>query len=194
MVEGFFATAFRSGLQPVELAKRILREMDAGKSVGVKGVWAPNHFVFTLSSEDAELRVTAVRALGKLAAAEHREPIVERLRDPAWFVRAAAARALQSSGEDAAVDDALGQALRDSEWWVRANAARSLARRGETGVARLAAALEGDDRYARDAALSALASPAALSLAESRLRPLAAAHPEDPVLVGLFARARTLQT
>jgi len=54
MVEGFFATAFRSGLQPVELAKRILRDMDAGKSVGVKGVWAPNHFVFTLSSEDAE--------------------------------------------------------------------------------------------------------------------------------------------
>jgi hypothetical protein len=54
MVEGFFATAFRSGLQPVELAKRILREMDSGKSVGVKGVWAPNHFVFTLSSEDAE--------------------------------------------------------------------------------------------------------------------------------------------
>jgi len=54
MVEGFFATAFRSGLQPVELAKRILREMDAGKTVGVKEVWAPNHFVFTLSSEDAE--------------------------------------------------------------------------------------------------------------------------------------------
>jgi len=54
VVEGFFATAFRSGLQPVELAKRILREMDAGKTVGVKGVWAPNHFVFTLSPEDAE--------------------------------------------------------------------------------------------------------------------------------------------
>jgi hypothetical protein len=54
MVEGFFATAFRSGLQPVELAKRILREMDAGKTVGVRGVWAPNHFVFRLSPEDAE--------------------------------------------------------------------------------------------------------------------------------------------
>ena len=54
MVEGFFATAFRSGLQPVELAKRILREMDAGRTVGVRGVWAPNHFVFTLSPEDAE--------------------------------------------------------------------------------------------------------------------------------------------
>src|SRR5207247_8698732 len=52
VVEGFFATAFRSGLQPVELAKRILREMDAGKTVGVKGVWAPNHVVVTLSAED----------------------------------------------------------------------------------------------------------------------------------------------
>ncbi len=54
MVEGFFATAFRSGLQPVELAKRLLREMDAGKTVGIHGVWAPNHFVFSLSPDDSE--------------------------------------------------------------------------------------------------------------------------------------------
>jgi hypothetical protein len=52
LVEGFFATTFRSGLQPVELAKRVMREMDAGKTVGVRDVWAPNHFVFTLSEED----------------------------------------------------------------------------------------------------------------------------------------------
>jgi len=63
MVEGFFATAFRSGLQPVELAKRILREMDAGRTVGVRGVWAPNHFVFTLSPEDAERFQQAEEAL-----------------------------------------------------------------------------------------------------------------------------------
>ncbi len=41
IVEGFFATTFRSGLQPVELAKRMMREMDATKTVGVKEVWAP---------------------------------------------------------------------------------------------------------------------------------------------------------
>ena len=41
LVEGFFATTFRSGLQPVELAKRMMREMDASKTVGVKEVWAP---------------------------------------------------------------------------------------------------------------------------------------------------------
>lgn len=52
LVEGFFATTFRSGLQPVELAKRVMREMDAGKTVGVRDVWAPNHFVFTMSEED----------------------------------------------------------------------------------------------------------------------------------------------
>ena len=53
LVEGFFSTTFRSGLQPVELAKRVMREMDAGKTVGVRDVWAPNRFVFELSTEDA---------------------------------------------------------------------------------------------------------------------------------------------
>ena len=33
LVEGFFAKAFRSGVQPVELAKRLLREMDANQTI-----------------------------------------------------------------------------------------------------------------------------------------------------------------
>ena len=52
VVEGFFAKTFRSGLQPVELAKRVLREMDSGKTVGVREVWAPNHFEIALSPVD----------------------------------------------------------------------------------------------------------------------------------------------
>jgi len=63
LVEGFFATTFRSGLQPVELAKRVLREMDAGKTVGVHDVWAPNRFVFSLSSVDGERFEQAEQAL-----------------------------------------------------------------------------------------------------------------------------------
>lgn len=63
LVEGFFATAFRSGLQPVELAKRLLREMDAGTTVGVREVWAPNHFVFVLSPKDRERFEQAEQAL-----------------------------------------------------------------------------------------------------------------------------------
>ena len=54
LVEGFFATTFRSGLQPVELAKRLMREMDASRTVGVREVWAPNRFVFSLSEQDAQ--------------------------------------------------------------------------------------------------------------------------------------------
>lgn len=54
LVEGVFAKAFRTGLQPVELAKRILREMDAGRTLGVREVWAPNRFAFRISRQDAE--------------------------------------------------------------------------------------------------------------------------------------------
>ena len=54
LVEGLFSKMFRSGVQPVELAKRILREMDARKTVGVSEIWAPNRFEFSLSPSDAE--------------------------------------------------------------------------------------------------------------------------------------------
>ena len=53
LVEGLFSKTFRSGVQPVELAKRVMREMEDGRSVGVSEVWAPNHFVILLSSEDS---------------------------------------------------------------------------------------------------------------------------------------------
>ncbi len=63
LVEGFFASAFRSGVQPVELAKRLMREMDANKTVGVREVWAPNRFGFTLSEADGERFEQAEHAL-----------------------------------------------------------------------------------------------------------------------------------
>ena len=63
LVEGFFAKTFGGGVQPVELAKRILREMDAGKTVGVSEVWAPNHFAFTLPPADADRFKQAEQAL-----------------------------------------------------------------------------------------------------------------------------------
>ena len=63
LVEGFFATTFRSGMQPVELAKRMMREMDASKTVGVREVWAPNRYVFTLSESDGKRFEQAEQAL-----------------------------------------------------------------------------------------------------------------------------------
>src|SRR5213078_2994520 len=52
LVEGVFAKAFKSGLQPVELGRRLTREMDANRTLGVRGTIAPNHFVFELSQSD----------------------------------------------------------------------------------------------------------------------------------------------
>src|SRR5207302_4043549 len=53
-VEGAFAKAFRSGLQPVELGRRLSREMDLQRTVGVNGLIAPNRFKVALSPSDAE--------------------------------------------------------------------------------------------------------------------------------------------
>ncbi len=54
LVEGAFSKAFRSGLQPVEIGRRLVREMDAGRTLGVRGTVVPNHFTVLLSADDLE--------------------------------------------------------------------------------------------------------------------------------------------
>ena len=53
-VEGFFAKLFRSGLQPVELAKALQRYAGKHQQIGVAGVLVPNHYRFDLSPDDYE--------------------------------------------------------------------------------------------------------------------------------------------
>ena len=65
LVEGLFSKTFRAGVQPVELAKRLIKEMDTGRTVGVNEVWAPNHFEFTLSPGDRERLAHAEAAITK---------------------------------------------------------------------------------------------------------------------------------
>jgi hypothetical protein len=76
-IEGFFKAAFRSGLQPVEIAKQILREMDAHKTVGVREVWVPNRYVIHVSSEDrdrfANMEGALVRELENVVVEGSRE-------------------------------------------------------------------------------------------------------------------------
>jgi pSer/pThr/pTyr-binding forkhead associated (FHA) protein len=52
LVEGAFAKAFRSGLQPVEIGRRMTREMDQQRTVAPRGTLTPNHFTVALSTED----------------------------------------------------------------------------------------------------------------------------------------------
>lgn len=55
MVEGTFSRVFRSGLRPVEIGRRVIREMDSNRQVGVTGgTIVPNHFRVWLSPADDE--------------------------------------------------------------------------------------------------------------------------------------------
>ena len=55
MVEGAFARVFRSGLRPVEIGRRLTREMDDTRSIGVRGnTVVANDFTVNLSQQDAD--------------------------------------------------------------------------------------------------------------------------------------------
>jgi Protein of unknown function (DUF3662)/FHA domain len=55
MVDGVFARAFRSSLRPIEIGRKLVREIDDHRSVDVKGrVIVPNQFTVTLSHDDLE--------------------------------------------------------------------------------------------------------------------------------------------
>ncbi len=80
LVEGLFSKTFRSGVQPVELAKRLIKEMDARRTVGVTEVWAPNHFTFHLSPDDGERFEQAEAAI----VAELKNVIRENASERGW--------------------------------------------------------------------------------------------------------------
>jgi Protein of unknown function (DUF3662)/FHA domain len=68
MVEGVFSRAFRSSLRPIELGRRLVREMDDHRSVDVKGrTIVPNDFTFSLAPQDhatfTEIHEALVREL-----------------------------------------------------------------------------------------------------------------------------------
>jgi hypothetical protein len=65
LVEGTFAKVFRSGLQPVELGRRLAREMDLRRTVGVNGVVAPNHFEISLNQGDWDRFSSFIDALNR---------------------------------------------------------------------------------------------------------------------------------
>ena len=54
LVEGTFGRVFRSEVRPVELARKLAREMDEHKTVSVSRIYVPNEYVIWLSPEDRE--------------------------------------------------------------------------------------------------------------------------------------------
>ncbi len=54
LFEGLFGRAFRTHVQPVELARKLQKEMDDHKAVSVSRVYVPNEYTVFLSVEDRE--------------------------------------------------------------------------------------------------------------------------------------------
>lgn len=54
LVEGAFGRVFRSEVRPMEIARKLAREMDAHRTVSVSRVYVPNEFAVWLSPEDRE--------------------------------------------------------------------------------------------------------------------------------------------
>jgi hypothetical protein len=54
LFEGVFGRAFRTHVQPVELARKLAKEMDEHRSVSVSRVYVPNEYTVYLSSGDRE--------------------------------------------------------------------------------------------------------------------------------------------
>ncbi|HEX9349887.1 MAG TPA: DUF3662 and FHA domain-containing protein [Gaiellaceae bacterium] len=54
LFEGVFGRAFRTNVQPVELARKLAKEMDDHRMVSVSRVYAPNEYSVYLSPKDRE--------------------------------------------------------------------------------------------------------------------------------------------
>ena len=52
LVEGAFGRIFRSEVRPMELARKLAREMDAHRTVSLSRVYAPNEYAVWLSPQD----------------------------------------------------------------------------------------------------------------------------------------------
>jgi FHA domain-containing protein len=52
LVEGVFSRAFSSQVQPVEIARKLAKEMDAHRTASVSRVYVPNQYTVWLSAED----------------------------------------------------------------------------------------------------------------------------------------------
>ena len=54
IVEGAFGRAFRTSVQPVELAHKLAKEMEENQMVSVSRVYVPNHYRVFLSPKDRD--------------------------------------------------------------------------------------------------------------------------------------------
>jgi HEAT repeat protein len=108
------------------------------------------------SHADPEVRVEAVRALGRLPAEpESVDVCLTAMDDATWPTRALAARSLGNLGEPRAIPR-LERAMGDRAYWVRHHAGQALAALGQAGEEALQRRLADPNPFVRDMATQML--------------------------------------
>lgn len=82
-VEGFFARAFRSGIQPIELAKAVRRYAEDNQHVTADGVVVPNVYRLTVGPKDHE----RLEGFGSSLPRELAEVVVRTADERRWSLR-----------------------------------------------------------------------------------------------------------
>jgi len=52
MVEGFFSRSFKGQIQPIEIGKKLVKEMDDKKTISISKVYVPDNYTVFLGQED----------------------------------------------------------------------------------------------------------------------------------------------
>ncbi len=95
-IEGFFRDKFKGRVQPLEMAKRLAREMRDRKRVSISRVYAPNEYTIYLHPEDYR----AVSSIAPLLAGELQDYLIQKAREKNFTLVAPPRVEIQ---EDAAV-------------------------------------------------------------------------------------------
>jgi hypothetical protein len=82
LVEGVFGRTFRSSVQPVELARKLAKEMDDNRTISIHRVYVPNEYTVYLNPADRE-QFTAYEAQ---MTAELEEYLVEHARREGYSI------------------------------------------------------------------------------------------------------------
>jgi len=99
-------------------------------------------------SDTPEVKITCIRALGKMGGEDVCRIILSSLDDQDWRVRTVAAKHAYLCSLD--IIGTLRRCLQDESYYVRINAATSLSRFGEQGISVLREEMQSPDRFTRD--------------------------------------------
>jgi len=82
LFEGVFLRAFKSGVQPVEIGKKLIRELEDHKAIGVSRIYAPNRFEVGLSPKD----FSRFESFQSVLAAEFENLLIAYIKENAYGV------------------------------------------------------------------------------------------------------------